>query len=597
MPDGSSFGDSKQPETPITLPSDERKLISRVIDLVSQCRVTSGQRAAYYRQLAAWTETGRQDGSKSKLNLLFNHLDRLASYLFSPVGLKFAIEYRYDYPGEMLKRARVAASTLTDDWEMSSTDMTFGQGVFNSLQFGAALLKQWPQRSGEGFVHQKSLVMPWNFGVYAEYINDLDRQPAMCETVTLTLPEVWNLVQGMPGDKELFSRIRKHAASGSSAGSPESVFHQVLSTATLQVGNMQPQRPTPGGIIQLNTDANYSIMTPTTAVETVLMHELFVWDGEGRTTIQFIEPDIMILPRSRRYNVLAHDPMSGATADDLRAAHPYTLIQPNPKHGYFWGRSELEDLMEIQGWISDTCNDLGRIMNLQFDRIYAFGGEGLNDEEYDQMRGAGYFNTGQGGDVKDLTPPFPPEGMPFLDKLINYMEMIGGMDNLLSGRGEPGVRAGNHAEMLMKTASPRMRDRALLVERQCAMAADFWLRVLEAKDPRHYWTDGKTLESQLATQFLLTDLPDDRRVVVDSHSASPVFQDDHAQLITWGMRHGVTDADYAVDHLPFPDKDTLHHGIRTRAEAQQKMLADLKQHDPEAFAKVVEKGAGGAKHR
>ena len=228
------------------------------------------------------------------------------------------------------------------------------------------------------------------------------------------------------------------------------------------------------------------------------------------------------------------------------------------------------------------------MFNLQIDKILAFDGEGVMDEQYDQMRAAGYFNLGQGGGVKDLTPPFPSEGLPFLDKLISFMEMIGGMDNLLSGRGEPGVRAGNHAGMLMKTASPRMRDRALLIERQCASAADFWLRVCEAKDGRNYWTDGSDAEKREATSFLLADLPDDRRVVLDSHSASPVFQDDHAQLVSWGLDHGIADAHYAVDHLPFPDKDALHHGIKERQIAQQKMLEDLKQRDPEGYVKLLE---------
>jgi hypothetical protein len=412
----------------------------------------------------------------------------------------------------------------------------------------------------------------------------------------MTLPEVRKLLEDHPDGDRLYRRIQVHSQAGASSMGPESVFHQVLSTSTLQIGNMQTTRPTPGGIIQLNTDPNFAIASPQTAAELVKMYELYIWDGEGRTTIQFIEPDVLIMPAGKKFNVLAHDPRTGNTAEDLLAAHPYTLIQPNMKNGYFWGRSELEDLMETQGWISITADDLQRMFNLQIDKILAFNGDGIPEEDYDQMRGAGYINMGTGVEVKDLTPAFPAEGIPFLDKLIQYMEMIGGMDNLLSGRGEPGVRAGNHAGMLMKTASPRMRDRALLVERQCAMAADFWLRILEAKDGKKYWTDGTSLETMEESTFQLSDLQDDRRVVVDSHSASPVFQDDHAQLITWGLGTGIVPPDYAVDHLPFPDKDSLHHSIRQRAVAQQKMLEDLKSRDPEAYAKLLEH-QGGKGHR
>ena len=98
-----------------------------------------------------------------------------------------------------------------------------------------------------------------------------------------------------------------------------------------------------------------------------------------------------------------------------------------------------------------------------------------------------------------------------MDKIISYMEKIGGFDNVLSGQGETGVRSRNHFEGMKQTASPRLRDRALLVERQCAIAADFWLRVCEAKDGRKYWTDGSTPERRAATEFLLDDLPDASR--------------------------------------------------------------------------------------
>ena len=50
-----------------------------------------------------------------------------------------------------------------------------------------------------------------------------------------------------------------------------------------------------------------------------------------------------------------------------------------------------------------------------------------------------------------------------LDMIIRMFEMIGGFDNILSGRGESGVRAGVHANTMLKTASPRLRDRSLLV--------------------------------------------------------------------------------------------------------------------------------------
>src|ERR1700679_1327674 len=101
----------------------------------------------------------------------------------------------------------------------------------------------------------------------------------------------------------------------------------------------------------------------------------------------------------------------------------------------------------------------------------------------------------------------------------------------MEGKGEPGVRAESHASTLMKTASPYLRDRALLVERQVATAADTTLSLKEAKDGRNYWVDGSSIATMDQTQFKLTDLPEDWRVSVDSHSSSPIFSDENEQLI------------------------------------------------------------------
>jgi hypothetical protein len=125
----------------------------------------------------------------------------------------------------------------------------------------------------------------------------------------------------------------------------------------------------------------------------------------------------------------------------------------------------------------------------------------------------------------------------------------------MQGKGEPGVRADSHANTLMKTASPYLRDRALLVERQVATAADKTLSLKEAKDASKYWTDGTTIQTMSDTEFLLTDLPDDWRVSVDSHSSSPIFSDENTQLIMAGLKTGIVTGEYVVDNLPFPNKE------------------------------------------
>src|SRR5690348_11442386 len=152
----------------IELPSDNRDLLDEANKLIEQCRVSSGMRAAYYRLMNAIAETGRNDGSKSLINLLYNHLTRTAAHLFSPVELKFTVDFDRPYPKSHLDRAQEVGKHISRIWERNNTDITFGRGVFEGLKYGAVLLKQWPQSEGEDEVpvFYDKLVMPWQFGVY-----------------------------------------------------------------------------------------------------------------------------------------------------------------------------------------------------------------------------------------------------------------------------------------------------------------------------------------------------------------------------------------------------------------------------------------------
>ena len=569
----------------IYLPQDDqKKLLARSLELIESCNSSQGIRAAYARQIYAVSQTGRTDGTRAKFNELYGVLDSLASHLFSPTDLRFTIDFENFYPQDLEARAKVAARVLTRDWERSGTDMAFGQGVFESLRYGATFLKQWPQEEGtdKTVVYQKSLVMPWQLGVTNEQQNDLNKQDAICETMTLTLPEVWRRISHLPDAEKLFMRIKGNARKGMAGDEQNSFFHQVLSTSPLNTGVQSMMRPVPGGIVQLNNDPNYAIVGPQVNVELVKMYELWVRDREDWVTIQIIEPDVIVAPSQffKPSNLL----ISGNTHSGL---HPYTRICANDVHGYIWGRSELTDLIEPQALIATWADDITRIFGLQIDKILAFTGDGLTDEQYDAFRGAGYANLGDNGKVEDLTPQMPTDALALLQFAMQQIPALVGTDNILNGQGQPGVRSAEHGELLKQMASPRLRDRSLLIERQCAQAADLRLSIMEAKDARHYWTDGSSVEKMEATRFVLADLPDDRRVAVDSHSSSPVFRTEHSNLIAFGLKSGIVDGEYALDNLDFPNRDEAIRRLKDRQAQQNALVAYLAQKDPEGLEKVL----------
>lgn len=574
----------------LDIPKQEYALIRFANDMIQACMESSNNRASEARLINAIVETGRTDGAKSKINMLYNHLDRLTAYLYSPTDLRFTLDFENDYPERIYQQAAVVARGLTRDWERNNIDTLFGGGVFEALKYGSCILKQWTEADDEDVSYQSRLVSQWNFGVYTEDENDLAKQEVLCERMYITMPEVWQRIHKLPGAKDLMKKIRSHARGGESDWSSTSFFHQVLSVSALNTSGTVNPSPPPGGIVDLANNQNYGMMSPSVGIDRVLMHELWVKGEKDYVTIQVIDPDIIITP-FRKEGVVMRMQNLLIPGDMHTGRHPYTLIQPNQMRGYIWGRTEIADLVEPQMLLSMGADDASRLLGVQVDKIIGYSGvDGMTDERYDAMRGAGWASAPQGATMTDLTPKFPAELLPMLKFYIEQLNVLGGFSDLMQGRGESGVRAGTHANTLLKTGSPRLRDRSLLVERQCATAADLTLLLKTAKDGDQYWTKAETLNDIKETTFRLTDLPDDRRVAVDSHSSSPIFADDHQQLIAFGLKAGFIDGEEALDDLNYPNRERKKQKYRLKQVAQKKQLDELKASDPEAFAKILSHG-------
>jgi len=579
----------------ITVPTEHRALLAFARDMVEQCRVSAASRSAYYMSLNQIAETGRYDGQKALINKIDPHLARIAAHIFSPVELKFAIDFDRMHPKKDLDRGRVAAMQLTRQWDRSSTDILFGRGVFESLKYGWCGIKQWPQSEGddESYHQYAKLVMPWNFGVYNEAENDISRQPVLCETVAMTLPEVWRRIWHLPKAEKLFERIRAHAAPGQVQNANESFFHQVLSTNQLQTQNPNGFSGTlPGGMVNVSSGGSFQIMGPQVAAEMVSMHELWVQSDDDYVTIQLIEPDILVSPPLVDNKVMKHSNLLNL----LSRSQPFRTIQVNECSNWFWGKSELVNMAEPQSLLASLLDDMRRLIGLQVDRILFFSGENrITDELYGQMRMAGFGSLEQNAKVEDMTPPFSNDLLPVIKFIIEQMDVNAGFPPIMQGQGEQGVRAGSHAGTLMKTASPTLRDRALIAERNCAVAADLTMEIKEAKDDSDYWTKADTIQDVRETQFKLMDLPDDWRVEVDSHSSSPIFSDENAQLILAAHAKGIVQTEYVIQNMPFPNREDALAQNRDAAKEKQAMIKQLMAENPEAAEKVLAKTLGGGK--
>jgi hypothetical protein len=175
------------------------------------------------------------------------------------------------------------------------------------------------------------------------------------------------------------------------------------------------------------------------------------------------------------------------------------------------------------------------------------------------------------------------------------VNMLGSFPEIMRGEGESGVRAGTHANTLLKTASPTLRDRALLVERQCAVCADLTLAMMEAKEDRKFWVTADKPTDLEETSFMITDLPEDWRVTVDSHSSSPIFSDESQQLIFQLRKTGDVDGEYTIDNLPLPNKEAAKASLKARQKAKKEETDKLLKQFPEIGEKIATKQLTGGK--
>jgi len=548
---------------------------------IQECRNTVSARSNMARSLRTWRYNGSPDGNTAILNRLNHCVDRMASYLFSPTNLRFFMDADNTYPRDTLAMMEMSAKLLTRDFSRHKIDLTFARGVDIALTYGAAIPKLAWGAQGLGC----NLVMPWQFGVYQENKIGLHAQEAMCETNWITPTELWRRISHLPNAMDMFKRARDYAGSGDGVIDSElGYFHQVLiAHSAPSVQTEMPYSTTTGGIVSLAADPGGGVLAPEVASKLMAFHELWVRNDETSdwTTIQMVAPDILIAPTTKRSNMF----LPARPEDNVPGRHPYTLIQPNEFEGYFWGRTEMADLLKLQHMLKDRLEDLKKIMGLQYDRLLAFvGGMGITEDMYDQFRQSGYLGLEAGSDVKDLTPEVPKEAFADIKQILSFMDEVSGFTPALSGEVMPGVRSDSQTQTLMRNASPRMRDRALIVERQAADLGNLAMELKIAKDPRDYTTAGDK-----PSVFKLINLPADRQITVDSHSSSPIYEEDNMQKVGFLAKTGAIGPEELIDAMNMPEGERWKENLRTRQAAAAAQSEQLKQTNPEEWAKLQAK--------
>jgi len=250
----------------------------------------------------------------------------------------------------------------------------------------------------------------------------------------------------------------------------------------------------------------------------------------------------------------------------------YIHICPNRLHNYFYGWSEVTNLIKLQDWLSERLREIRRIMTLQADPPRAFSGfGGINDEKMAAFNSPGAYigEPTPNAKIENLAPELPQGLFDEIYAIQGFYNDISGLSDILQGRGESGVRSKAQTDTLAKLGSARIKQRAQAVEKSLEDVGLLIVRLMQKKDDYRYTLDGKAFTAEQFT--------DDFQVHVDAHSASPVFVDDHKQIALALLKMGAIDKVSALELVKPPKLDLLKQRLKKNEEAKaaqmQKMLA------------------------
>jgi hypothetical protein len=519
--------------------------------------------------------TGTSDGSVAVYNRCYPHIERLGAFLYSPTDVRFHVEFDQSEGEEIEAMGNAASRKLNRLFHQKNLDLDFAQAINGALIDGCNILKANQGIDGpEGWV-----IRPQFFGVLREDIEDLDRQEAFVHSTFMTPSAFERTISEHPDRASIMEKVKGSATEKNQEEFEEDYFHQIIVGGTQPVSTTTSSGSGMVGIVGVPTP----VLDAKVARSLVRLDEVWVQDRERQdyTTLRIVKPiGLVIEGNDKRRNLCGLTDTLGKNAD-MKGEHPFTKVSPNETQGYFWGMSEIAAIYRLQDDLNEQVRNLTRLRRLKADPPRsATGFAGLNLEKYKAFNRPRGFVSEENPNAKmtDHAPDIPVEFFTWLDKTMQFFDDVAGFTPIMQGQGEQGVRSQQQAAMLQRNSSPRMRDRALLVERQCAEWGHFNFKLMQAKDPevmKEMVGPGKQIE------FVLSQLPDDVKVVVDSHSSSPVYQDD-AMKIAFGLQKAgaIDGADLIMLTHP-PHEDILIARAKAREAAQARLL----QQHPELLTK------------
>ena len=503
------------------------------LDIINKCMVSKEERRGDYTTLRAYYLFGAgPESPPAYFNKIHPHLDQLTSFLYSAETTRFSIALGASVPTAEHKKTPSLTQALNDEWLNSNADQVFSTALTWSLVYNTSFVKLVYKNGIHPYMIEPSAI-----GVLREDTPYTDRQEAIVQTYYITKSELYARLYSHPKRDSIVARLAT-GTKVSESDIPEAVNRIVMSQTN----------PTIYGNVNMDL-YGMNRYKARVAEDTVEMTELWVWndDTEDYQVVTMAAPNVIIYDRP------------GASLF-LKGECPFVQICPNPLYDYFWGASEVQQLLLLQELRNTRMTEILDLLSKQVNPPTALTGfTGILDEKNFALNRAGGLLASDMPNAKAdrLAPTMPPDLFEVIHEIDAMFSEVSGISNVLSGRGESGVRSQGHASQLARLGSSRAKKRALIVEDSLEKVATLYLKLMQVYDNTHFrdTEDVPFIPEQFTKDFV---------VKVDAHSNSPIFTEDLKTLAFNLHKAGAIDKESLLDLLEPPMKQLLKDKLKRK---------------------------------
>ena len=515
------------------------------LDIINKCMVSKEERRGDYTTLRAYYLFGAgPESPPAYFNKIHPHLDQLTSFLYSAETTRFSIALGASVPSAEHKKTPSLTQALNDEWLNSNADQVFSTALTWALVYNTSFVKLVYKNGIHPYMIEPSAI-----GVLREDTPYTDRQEAIVQTYYITKSELYARLYSHPKRDSIVARLAT-GTKVSESDIPEAVNRIVMSQTN----------PTIYGNVNMDL-YGMNRYKARVAEDTVEMTELWVWndDTEDYQVVTMAAPNVIIYDRP------------GASLF-LKGECPFVQICPNPLYDYFWGASEVQQLLLLQELRNTRMTEILDLLSKQVNPPTALTGfTGILDEKNFALNRAGGLLASDMPNAKAerLAPSMPPDLFEVIHEIDAMFSEVSGISNVLSGRGESGVRSQGHASQLARLGSSRAKKRALIVEDSLEKVATLYLKLMQSYDDTHFrdTEDVPFIAEQFTKDFV---------VKVDAHSNSPIFTEDLKTLAFNLFKAQAIDKESLLDLLEPPMKQLL----KDKLKRKEKEGGDQKQAPP-----------------